>query len=148
MGTGPEENTSLVRRFLTDVVAGGDSDALGAFVDDDVASHDLAVGSSVGVDGAGSMGRGILAAADVDVDNVETVAEDDLVAVRAVLTGTVRGLPVDLASTGESFEIPHVSFYRIEDGRITDVWSLHDSLGLVKQLDVLPSLSGSPEGER
>lgn len=145
MPTVEEENASLVRRFLTDVVADGDLDALETFVDDGVSSHDLAVGSPSDLAEMDSLGRGVLAAADVDVDVVQTVAEDDVVAVRAIVSGESDGLPFDLASSDEAFEIAQVSFYRIEDGRIVESWSLYDGLGLARQLDLLPMTDRSPD---
>lgn len=86
MGTTPQENASLVRRFLTDVVA------------------------------------------------------DERVAVRATVTGTHRESLVDLAPNGASFEITYVWFGRIEDGRIAEMWSLPDGLGLLQQLDAIPEV--------
>lgn len=147
MPTEAEENASLVRRFLTDVVADGDRGGLEAFVSENVTFRDLTVGDGVGVAGMSSLGRGMLAGADVDVEVVQTVAEDDLVAVRTRVSGTIGGLPVEFGSSGGSFEIPYVAFYRIADGRIIEVWSLHDGLGLVKQLNGLSKSVESPSSE-
>lgn len=144
MPTEAEENASLVRRFLTDVVADGDRDGLEAFVAEGISYHNLAVDSSSDLAEMDSLGRGVLAAADVDIDVVQTVAEDDMVAVRATISGTSGGLPFDLGASGKDFEIAHVSFYRIEDGRIAESWSLHDRLGLAEQLEVRTSQRGSP----
>lgn len=144
MPTEAEENASLVRRFLTDVIADGDRDGLEAFVAEGISYHDLAVGSSSDLAKMDSLGRGVLAAADIDIDIVQTVAEDDMVAVRATISGDSGGVPFDLGSSGKGFEIAHVSFYRIEDGRIAESWSLHDRLGLAEQLEVRPSRWGSP----
>jgi len=96
------ENAALVRRFLTDVVARGDTDAAAAFVTEDV---------------------------------------------RATVTGSHRESLVDLAPTGESFEIAYAWFCRIEDGRIAEIRSLPDGLGLLRQLGAL-SERGPTETER
>lgn len=135
MTTTPEENRALVRRFLTDVVAGGDTDAAGAFVTEDVDEHNLVFGD--GHDDVTASGGRVLAAADVEVAIEEVVATDDRVAVRATVTGTHRGSLVNLAPTGESFEIAYAWFCRIDDGQIAEIWSLPDGLGLMQQLGVV-----------
>jgi hypothetical protein len=45
---------------------------------------------------------------------------------------------MDLAPTGKSFTITYAWFCRIADGRIAEVWSLPNGLGLLQQLDALP----------
>lgn len=137
MGMESEENASLVRRYLTDVVADGDVEALDALVADSATDH----APSVTTDEVDPLVRGVLSAADVDVEIAQIVASGDWVAVRAIISGTVAGFPSDDVAAGRSFEVPHVSFYRIEEGRIAESWSLHDGLGLATQLGLL---SGSP----
>ena len=141
----PEENEELIRRFLTDVVGDGDLEALEAFVAKDVAEHDLAFGNEEGYAEVIAMGRGILAAADVDVEIEDLVADGDKVAVRATVSGTTMGLPTAGTTTGGRFEIAYVGFYRVEDGQIAETWSLPDTLGLVRQLEVVSWVADSPE---
>ena len=140
-----EEHGALVKRFLIDVIGDGDLDATDVFIADGMQMHDLNSGELSWLDEASAHGRGVLAAADIDVTIEETVAEGNIVAVRSTLSGTMRGLPVDAHLMGNSFEIAHVGFYRIEDGQIAELWSLADGLGLVKQLGLPPSSVHSPE---
>jgi predicted ester cyclase len=135
----PAENAALVRRFLTDVVAGGDHDALDAFVTDDVVDHNLVFGDEEARNAGDVFGQSVLAAVgDVGVEIEEVVAADSIVAVRATVSGSYRRSLLDFAQTRPSFEIAYAWFYRIEDGRIAEVWSLPDGLGLVQQLDATP----------
>jgi predicted ester cyclase len=139
MTTTQQENAALVRRFLTDVVAGGDVDAIDAFVSEDVAEHDLVFRDGRTREETDVTGHSVLpAVGDVELDIEELVAADDAVAVRATVSGTHRGSLLDLAPTGETFEIAYAWFYRIEHGQIAEVWSLPDGLGLVQQLDATP----------
>lgn len=138
--TTPQENASLVRRFLTNVVAGGDTDAVSVFLGNDVVDHNLVFGDGRDHEGATALGWRVLAAADVDVDIAEVVATEERVAVRATVTGTHRESLMDLVPTGASFEIAYVWFCRIDDGRIVEIWSLPDGLGLLQQLGALPEL--------
>lgn len=140
MATTPQENASLVRRFLTDVVAGGDAEALEAFFTEDAAHRDLAFGGASEREDVTALGWRLLAAADVEVDIEDLVATDERVAVRATVTGTHRESLVDLAPNGASFEIAYVWFGRIENGQIAEMWSLPDGLGLLQQLDAIPEV--------
>lgn len=134
----PQENAALVRRFLTDVVVGGDTDAVDSFLTDDAVDHNLVFGERRKPDATTTLGWRVLAAADVDVDIDDVVATGERVAVRATVTGTHTESLMDLAPTGASFEIGYVWFCRIHDGRIAEIWSLPDGLGLMQQLGALP----------
>ena len=136
----PQENAALVRRFLTDVVIGGDTDAIDAFLTDDPVDHNLVFGERRERDAMTRLGWRVLAA-DVDVDVDEVVATGERVAVRATVAGTHTESLMDLAPTGASFEIDYVWFWRIHDGCIAEIWSLPDGLGLMQQLGTLPEPS-------
>lgn len=138
MDSTPRENAALVRTFLTDIIAGGDTDALGIFVADDAVDHHPSVGMLPGVETASPGCSHVLAAADIDVTIDAIVAAEEKVAIRGTVTGIHRESLVDLVPTGRSFEIPVAWFCRIEDGRIAEMWSLPDGLELMRQLDAIP----------
>jgi predicted ester cyclase len=140
MAVTPRENAALVRRFLTDVVAGGDTDAVPVFLTEDVIDHNLVFGTERGHEETTALGWQVLAAADVDIDFRNVVATDETVAVRATVTGTHQESLIDLAPTGVAFEIAYAWFCRIDDGRIAEIWSLPDGLGLMQQLGAIPKL--------
>ncbi len=141
MPTTPEENAALVRRFLTDVVAGGDTDAVETFLTPDVADRNLVFGiDRAGQREATALGWRVLAGTDVDIDIEQVVASSEQVAVRATATGTHRESLMDLAPTGCSFDIAYAWFCRIDDGRIAAIWSLPDGLRLLQQVDAVPEV--------
>lgn len=45
---------------------------------------------------------------------------------------------MDLAPTGRSFEVAYAWFCRIQNGRIAEIRSLPDGLGLMEQIGALP----------
>jgi steroid delta-isomerase-like uncharacterized protein len=67
----------------------------------------------------------------------DIIAEGDKVWVRAKITGTHTGDYLGIAPTGKKFVMPAVSMYRIVDGKITEGWSVWDSLDLFKQLGII-----------
>lgn len=135
-----QENAALVRRFLLDVVGGGDTEAVEAFLSEDVVDHNLVFGNRQGREAVTALGWRVLAAADIDIEIVDVVATDDSVAIRGTVSGAHRESLMDLAPTGASFDIAYVWFCRIDDGRITAIWSLPDGLGLMQQLGAIPEL--------
>lgn len=141
MAATPRENAALVRGFLTDVVGGGDTDAVSAFLAEDVIDHNLVFEGDHDHETASVLGWRVLAAADVDITIGDVVATTDRVAVLGTVTGTHRESLMNLAPTGRSFEIAHAWFCRIEDGRLTEIRSLPDGFGLMQQLGALPELS-------
>lgn len=138
MAPTPRENAALVRGFLTDVVAGGDTDAIEVFLADDAVDSNLVFGNGRCQGEVSALGWRVLAAADLDVIIEDIVATDTQVAARGTVAGSHRESLMDLAPTGRSFKIAYAWFCRIEDGRIAAIYSLPDGLGLMQQVDAIP----------
>jgi len=65
---------------------------------------------------------------------------DDEMCVRWVATGTHDSDLFDLESTGETFAEDGINVFTIDDGRITEIWSEWDTLRMVQELGVMPSV--------
>ncbi len=68
-----------------------------------------------------------------------TITEEDKVAVRWTATGTHNGDFRGIAPTGKQINIAGVAIYRVAGGKIVEVWSQPDTLGLLQQLGVIPT---------
>lgn len=132
------ENAALVRRFLLDVVGGGDTDAARGFVTPAFVERDLVFGTGQPRDELARLGWRVLAGADVDIDVRDVIASGDAVAVIGRVAGTHRESMVDLAPTGRSFDIDCAWFCGVEDGRLAEIASLPNGLGLLRQLEAVP----------
>ena len=77
----------------------------------------------------------------VDVDMV--VAERDLVAVRWTARGTNTAAGNGIPATGKRVETSGTTIFRFEDGAIAEEWTAGNSLGLMRQLGLLPSAPAS-----
>ncbi|HEX3052485.1 MAG TPA: ester cyclase [Aggregatilineaceae bacterium] len=70
-------------------------------------------------------------------------AEGDTVAFRSTMTGTQLG-PLNfipgssIPPTGRPVSIQHMHFVRMRDGQSTDLWHVWDTVGMLRQLGVLP----------
>jgi steroid delta-isomerase-like uncharacterized protein len=67
------------------------------------------------------------------------VAEGDLVAVRWTARGTNTGEGNGIPATGRRVQISGMALFRFEDGAIAEEWTSGDTLGLMRQLGLLPA---------
>ncbi|HWJ53619.1 MAG TPA: ester cyclase, partial [Propionibacteriaceae bacterium] len=78
---------------------------------------------------------------DLQLTTPELLAEGDRVVARFTMsdtnTGDYRGLP---APTGQHFESEAIAILRIADGRVAELRSTADRLGMLTQLGILPDL--------
>jgi len=78
---------------------------------------------------------------------VDLAAERDSVIVRCTTSGTHKGtgkLPIngamliDVQPTGRRFEVQHIHWYVLKDGKIVDHRANRDDIGMMRQLGLLP----------
>lgn len=105
-----DQNKAVVRRFMTEALAGGDADALDELLAPDY--HNLMMG---GMDRAGFMAmlpamRTVISGMRFEI--LDLVAEGDAVIARFTSTMTL--------ATGEERETRGMTFYRLADGRIVE----------------------------
>jgi ketosteroid isomerase-like protein len=71
---------------------------------------------------------------------VSQVAEGDMVVTTVEVTLKYTGPFAGIASTGKEVRSHQVFVHRLDDGKITDVWSYGDLLGVLRQLEATLSL--------
>ena len=76
---------------------------------------------------------------DLDMRVDKLLAEQDLVAVRWTARGTNTGTGNGIPATGRKVEINGTTLFRMDDGRIAEEWTCANSLGLMRQLGMLPA---------
>jgi len=69
------------------------------------------------------------------------IAEGNLVAIRATYLGTQTGPMGEFPATGKSVDGPFIAFFRIESGKIAELWVEWDNVSLLNQLGLLPPKS-------
>ena len=82
-------------------------------------------------------------------ETIEMVAEGDVVVVLQRVSGTHKGVGkrpinggmlVGVPPTGKRFEVQHIRWYRIRDGKIVEHFAVRDDIGMMRQLGLLPPL--------
>lgn len=72
------------------------------------------------------------------------VAEGDKVAAYATYSGTLTGPMGDFPPTGKSVDSKFLSIFRIEEGRIAEIWVECDNLSMLKQMGLFPPPAPKP----
>jgi predicted ester cyclase len=135
---------ALVCRWFEDVLRGHDLAALAEIASPHVLVHPTAMPCEAGhyaKPGAEQWLQGQWAAfPDLTVVDDFLVASGDIVAVRWHAWGTSQGDFLGVAPTGRSVDYTGLSMYRIEDGRIAEIWETRNTLSILHQLD--PRIGG------
>jgi len=131
-----ERNKQLVREMNAEVWNKTNLDILDRLFTPDFVMHFLPDGSELrGID---SLRAHILehhkAFPDWSENIIRIVAEQDLVVIQYISTGTNKGRWLGISPTGKRIQINEVSIFRIEDGRISEQWLLPDLFSMQQQL--------------
>jgi steroid delta-isomerase-like uncharacterized protein len=70
----------------------------------------------------------------------DLIAEGDQVAERWTYHGTHNGAFMGIPATGKEISITGITIYRIAGGKVAEWWSNYDSLGMMRQIGVIPPL--------
>jgi steroid delta-isomerase-like uncharacterized protein len=70
----------------------------------------------------------------------DQIAEGDKVVTRYLVHGTHQGPLMGIAATGKQGTIAGIDIYRIADGKIEEAWSNWDTLGMLQEMGVIPSM--------
>ena len=133
-----EQNKALVRRFLDQVYNNARPEVIDELIADDYIDHSAPPAQAPGAAGTHQMYDAFRTAfPDLRVEIHDLVAEDDLVVVRATMTGTSRGPMMGAPPTGKPVQITSIVIVRLRDGRFVERWEQMDHLGLMLQLGVV-----------
>jgi len=128
-----------VRRFIDDVLNGGDIEATGKYFWDDVVEQVPLPGQGPGLTGLKEVLRGMRAAfPDMHWTIEEQIEQDDKVLTRFVWHGTHRAEFFGVPATGRKVSVWGMVIDRFVDSKISDTRIIMDAMGLMAQLGVFP----------
>jgi steroid delta-isomerase-like uncharacterized protein len=135
------ENTALVQRWY-ETISAGDADALGEFLAPEVVRHGGGtIPDSLGPeDVERNFALYFAAIPDLQSTIQQIVADDDLVAVRAIEHGTQEGDLLGIPASGNEGTWSIFTIYRFECGKIAEYWSQLDDLGRLQQFGAIPQM--------
>ena len=138
--TTPDENKDLVRRWFAALSADAGED-FAAIAAEDIVYHDPSPAEAAQTGGtedwAGDRQQDY---PDLTVTVEQTIAEGDVVASYQRYTGTQQGdieEEMGVPATGLQTEWVSMGLFRIECGKIAEIWSVADDLGRLQRLGVI-----------
>jgi predicted ester cyclase len=136
-----EGNEALAHRFHMDIFQQGNLDAADEILSSNFVWHGA---FSPGEDQRGpeppkQVASAVIAAfPDRRLTHEDTVAEGDKVLIRWSMSATHQGEFVGIAPTGRRVTVTGFDLFRIEGGKIAEMWQEADQLGMMQQLGVVP----------
>ncbi len=76
---------------------------------------------------------------DLKEDLQDIIASGDTVATRWVVTGSLQQEIMGISASGQAIRVEGMNFYRLENGRVTDIWTQFDGVALMQQLGAIPA---------
>ena len=135
-----QDNSTIVRRFVEEVINQGKMDSAREFVWEDVVEQVPLPGQGPGLEGLKDILRAMRTAfPDIDFSVKEQISDGDKVVSRFEWTGTHRGAFLGVPPTGRYVRVWGIVIDRLVEGRIKDTRIIMDTLGLMMQLGALPS---------
>ncbi|WP_227353798.1 ester cyclase [Haladaptatus salinisoli] len=137
-----EENKELVRRDTEEVWGDENVELIDEIYDEDFVLHDPSSPDETG--GRDEYKEYVetyrTAFPDAEYAVEEMVAEGDSVALRYTARGTHEGELAGIEPTGERVTVSGMELYRVANGKIAEMWTNYDALGVFQQLGVVPPL--------
>ena len=142
-----EANKALAKRFYEEVFNARKLDAIDQLCAADFVDHDPDPGQEPGAAGVKkSFASWMGAFPDLHVTIVQMLAEDDLVATVAKMSGTMKGDMMGMKATNKPFNSTVVDVIRVKDGKAVERWGAFDAMGMMQQLGFGPG--APPPGKK
>jgi predicted ester cyclase len=130
------DNVAVVRRFIDEVVNGGDLSVIRETWAENMTWHGGSLGTFKGLDAYTAFAAGNITGAfsDMHLEIHDVISRDDKVVLRFTNSGTNTGPFMGRAATGKHAQWLGIGIYTLRDGLIVDGWFTEDILGLTLQL--------------
>lgn len=137
-----EENKALADRFHMDVFQAGKLEVADEILSSDFAWHGgmAPPQQPCGPEGVKQVATMIMGAfPDRKITHHDIIAEGGKVLIRWSMSGTHQGELMGIAPTGKSMTITGFDYFRIDRGKIVEMWQEADQLSMMQQLGVIPT---------
>jgi len=136
-----EDNKGLVRRFYEEVFNQKNMAAMDEFFAPNIVDHSAPPGLPGGIEGQKYLiGMYLTAFPDMHLTVEDMIAEGDKVVARLTSDGTQQGEFMGISPTGKHVTVTVMDILRIAGGKFVEHWIEMDTLGLLQQLGVVPSM--------
>jgi steroid delta-isomerase-like uncharacterized protein len=137
-GLALSDNAETIVRF--EQFRGGDPSTIDALCDPGLVDHNPAPDHEPTLAAFKQKVAGFAASfPDIEYDLQDVVASGDTVATRWFVTGSLQQEFMGIPATGQTIRVEGMNFYRLRDGRVTDIWTQFDGVGMMQQLGAIPA---------
>jgi steroid delta-isomerase-like uncharacterized protein len=143
---GVQENKDLVGSFFDEVWNNGNFGYMDEVYTEDFQLNALWQNTSLGGSGTAAkeearatIRRWLTGFPDMAVTVEEQIGDGDFVAARHIAAGTHTADFMGLPITGKFGAVSGITINRLRAGRIAEVWTCWDAVGMMQQLGILPS---------
>jgi steroid delta-isomerase-like uncharacterized protein len=135
------DNIAIGRRFFEELLGQGKWDAAVETLSGDVVMHHPSSPEAISGREAVKQFLGGFRAGfpDLQMTVEDAFTSGDKVAIRWRARGRHTGELFGVSPTGKQMNVAGISILRIADGKIVEDWVAEDTLGMLRQLGVLPS---------
>jgi len=142
-----EQNVEVVRRILDEIWTQGNVDLADELVAEDAVDNDRQPGEDNGLQSFKEHVGYLRGAASDLVCNVDQIwGVGDRVVARWRWQGTNDGPLFDIPATYKPFDMTQLAIYRLEHGKVVEIWKAGDMLQMLEQIGVLPPRGTRPVG--
>ena len=133
-----ESNKAAVRRLMEEGVNRGDDAVIDQYVSPDFMTREGESMSAAGAEGFKELAAVFRTAFPDGRFIIEDIlAEGDKVVTWASFTGTHEGPLQGIPPTGRRVKVKDIDLYRLENGKIVELWAHFDQLSMLQQLGVM-----------
>ncbi|MBK5114537.1 MAG: ester cyclase [Candidatus Heimdallarchaeota archaeon] len=134
-----ELSRSIVKRFFDKVLIGHKLNVLAEIASSNILIHPTAMpceASYYGIKGVKAwLNEQLKAFPDLTIIDYFIVAQNDIIAIRWTAKGTSKGKFLILKPSGKIVEYTGISMYRIEDGKIAEIWETRNTFAIMRQIN-------------
>jgi predicted ester cyclase len=137
--TDTEQSRSIVKRFFEEVLINHKLDVLEKIASENILIHPTAMpceASYYGIMGTSNwLNLQWKSFPDLTITNYFVIAKNDIVVVRWTAKGTSKGKFLILKPSGKTVEYTGISMYRLEDGKIIEIWETRNTFAIMRQIN-------------
>ena len=145
---GSKQNEALAHRFHMDIFQAGKMDVADEILSPNFVNHFKGIPPEMqhGPDGVKRYAVALRTAfSDMQIIHDDVITQGDKVIIRWTSTGTQDGDMFGIPPTGKSMSITGIDIFRIEEGKIIELWQNWDQMGIMQQLGLIPAAEQSGE---
>lgn len=139
-----DQNKTLARRGIEEVFNHGKYEVIHELVATSAVFHDASVpgGRFEGPAGFKQFAETYRNAyPDIKLAIQDQIAEGEKVVTRWTATGTQKGELMGIKPTGKYTTVTGITIGRYENGKLVESWGNYDTLGMLQQLGVVPTMT-------